>query len=192
MSEPLTIQLVYEGGGKFRTASKLDLLLAGDHFGQGEVVEMRPSKRRSLRQHNWFFHLVGAAFDNQRAGPVFDTPERLRKWLLIKVGHCTEKRFAPRAMTAEVAAWLREMHDDMDFSTDRVWIYARTAKSIAFKACDSAEMTAIADRVVDVIVDQIVPGTTRADWEPYLSEAKETARRSRVRVARAEQREAAP
>jgi len=176
-----TLRLVYEGGGRFRVASTYDLEAVELQFAAGEQVEMKPAKGRSIRQHKWFFSLVSEAFENQRAGPQFDSAERLRKWLLIKVGHCTEKRFAPRAMTADVAAWLRQQYDDMDFATDRVWIYARTAKSISFRACNSEAMCEIADRVVDVICSEVCPGTTRADWEPFVAEGRQVAQRSVAR-----------
>ena len=179
MSESL--RLVYEGGGRFRVASTYDLEAVETQFAAGEAVEMRPAKGRSLQQHRWFMQLISEAFDNQSAGPVFDNSERLRKWLLIRVGHCTERRFHPRAMTAEVAAWLRQQYDDMDFATDRVWIYARTAKSISFRACNSEAMCEIADRVVDVVCAEIVPGSSRDDWQPYLTKARDAARRSAAR-----------
>ena len=176
-----TLRLVYEGGGRFRVASTYDLESVELQFAAGEPVEVKPAKGRSLRQHRWFMQLVSEAFENQRGGPQFDNAERLRKWLLIKVGHCNEKRFAPRAMTADVAAWLRQQYDDMDFATDRVWIYARTAKSISFRACNSESMCEIADRVVDVICSEIVPGTTRETWQPYLAEGRQAAQRSAAR-----------
>ena len=163
----IEVQLVYEGEGKFGCASKFDFTLAADKLGAGEVLTARLMHKRSGRQHRWFFSMVQAAWDNQRAGPRFDTADRLRHWLLIQAGHCDEKRFEPAAMTKEVAAWLRATRDDIDFATDNRWIYARTAKSISYKACDHDTMCEIADRVVEVIMERIVPGSTHADWEPF-------------------------
>ena len=173
----LELQLVYEGNGRFRTASRFDLTLAGDKLGPGEVIDATIGKKRSAKQHRWFFAMVASAFDNQTTGPHFDDSERMRKWLLIRAGHCTEQRFAPRAMTPEVAAWLRQTYDDIDFATDGAWIYARIAKSIAWSECDGARMGDIADKVVDIICAEIVPGTTRADWEPFLREGRQSVSR---------------
>jgi len=168
----LIVNLVYEGQGRFRPASKADRLVAEERFGQGEIIEAALRKPRSRKQHNWFFAMISEAHANQTSGPLFDDSERLRKWLLIQVGHCNVMQFHPAAMSKEVAVWLRQTYDDIDFATDGRWIYAKTARSIAWKACGSAEMTAIADKVIDVICERIVPGTTRPDWEPYLPTGK--------------------
>lgn len=166
----LDLQLVYEGGGRFHTASKLDLRLSEDKLGAGEIVEAQVGKRRSSKQHRWVFAMVAAAFDNQTAGPLFDDAERLRKWLLIQAGHCDVKRFDPGAVTPAVAQWLRDTYGDIDFTTDGRWIYAKTAKSIAYAECDHDAMCRIADAMIEVIVEKIVPGSRREDWEPYVNE----------------------
>lgn len=181
MSEGL--QLVYEGGGRFRAATPADLEIA-DAIGAGKVVEVKVAKLRSVRQHRWLFSMISEAHANQRGGPDCDTPERLRKWLLIRVGHCNVKRFDPRSISKPVAAWLRQQYDDIDFSTDGRWIYAKTAKSIAFRNCGHDEACRLADAIVDVICAEIVPVSARADWEPYLREGREAARRHVERKSR--------
>lgn len=163
------LQLIHEGGGRFRCSSRLDHGLATEKFEDGERVLAKVSRPRSGRQNRWFHSMLHDAWDNQTAGPRFDTSDRLRKWALIQVGHCDVKRFPPNAITREVAAWLRATRDDIDFATDGDCIYARTARSISYKACDSAAMTAIADKIIDVITEQIVPGSMRSDWEPYIN-----------------------
>ena len=166
------LQLIYEGEGRLRTSSRVDLMIVNARFGAGEIIEARVGKKRSMKQHRWFFALVNAAYENQSAGRVFDNPERLRKWLLIKAGHCNVKRFDPRAITREVTAWLRATYDDIDFTHDGQWVYAKTARSIAFKEVGAADMAAIADKVVGVIMAEIVPGSTLADWQPFFEEAR--------------------
>lgn len=184
----LELQLIYEGNGRFRTATKLDLQLAHERFGQGEVIEAKVSKLRSRKQHRFFFAgLVKAAFDNQSAGPHFADQERLRKWLLIQAGHCNVQQFEPGAMTAAVAQWLRATYDDIDFTHDGRWIYAKTAKSISIygpTAIGGAEMTEIANRVVEIIMAEIVPGSLRSDWEPFLREANDSERRREKRKSK--------
>jgi hypothetical protein len=177
----LDLHLIYEGNGRFSTATKLDLQIVHERFGQGEVIEAKVSKLRSRKQHGWFFAgLVKAAFDNQSAGPHFTDTERLRKWLLIQAGHCNVQQFEPGAMTAAVARWLRATYDDIDFTHDRQWIYAKTAKSISIygpTAIGGAEMTEIANKVVEIIMAEIVPGSLRSDWEPFLKEATASEKR---------------
>jgi hypothetical protein len=177
----LELQLIYEGNGRFRTASRVDLTIASERFGAGEIIEASVGKRRSRKQHGWFFAMVGAAHENQSAGPLFDDAEQLRAWLLIKAGHCDVREFDPRAMTREVAAWVKQTFRAVDFTTDGRRIYAKTPRSIAFKAVGSAEMMEIANRVVDVICTDIVPGSSRADWEPFLREGSEKADRAAKR-----------
>ena len=54
-------------------------------------------------------------------------------------------------------------YDDIDFTHDGTWVYAKTARSIAFRDVDGAEMAEIADKVVGVIMTDLVPGTLRAE-----------------------------
>lgn len=176
----LIINLVYEGNGRFRTASKADLVVASDRFGQGEIIVGRVGKPRSQRQHNWFFAMISAAFENQTSGPLFDDAERLRKWLLIQAGHCDVKRFPPLAMSKDVAAWLKATRDDIDFSTDGEWIYAKTAKSISRKSCSGTELSELADKIIDIICEKLVPGSARKDWEPYVPVKKPAAKQAAV------------
>lgn len=178
----IELHLIYEGGGRFRSLTKLDLMLASDKFQQGERVLAKCTKPRSGRQNRWFHAMMHDAWDNQTAGPLFDTSDRLRKWATIQAGHCDVKRFEPAAMTREVAEWLRATYDDIDFSTDGRWIYAKTAKSISYRSCDNYVMAAVADKVVDIICEQIVPGTTRADWEPYIKSADEPKQSKRISI----------
>lgn len=182
----MELQLIYEGNGRFRTASKIDLGIANAEFGHGEVLVFKPTKKRSIRQHNWFFSMVQKAFDNQSAGPTFDDSEHLRKWLLVQIGHCEVRQWDdPRAITPSVVQFLRQEAAHVFWSHDSRRIYARKALSVSFRAVDGAEMTDIANRVVDVIMAEVVPGTTRADWEPYLKEGRQkAARRAKTTAAK--------
>jgi len=183
-----TLAMTYEGNGQFRVANRAALEHAVSFMRQGEVYQFQRIKPRSRQQHRWFFALVQAAYDNQTAGPVFGDSERLRKWLLCKANWCRTRTFPPQAMTREVAAWLREESADMDFTVDRHTgeIHAHVAKSIAYRACPHEQMCIIADKVVDIICAQIVPGTSPADWEPYRSEDERGEQVGMGRVAQAD------
>lgn len=183
------LQLIYEGNGRYRAATKLDWQISNEWFGQGEIIEVRPSKKRSRRQLGWFFSMLDSAFDNQSAGPPFDDAEQLRAWLLIKAGHCDVKAFEPGAMTREVASWLRQTFRAVDFTADSKGIYAKTPRSISIygaNAINSTEMTEIANKVAEIIMAKIVPGTTWADWQPYLDEGQRLAAAARKRAAKRE------
>ena len=162
----IELALVHESGGRFRCADKASHDVAIDKLIEGQLVRAKIYKQRSIDQHRWFFVMVEDAFHNQRAGPAFSSSEELRKWLLIRAGWCHAMTFEPEAMTVDVARWLRVKYG-LDFTHNGKNIICREAKSISFKDCDGDQMTAIADKVIDIICDQIVPGTTRSDWEPY-------------------------
>ena len=162
------LQLIHEGGGRFRCYSRLDHGLATEKFDDGERVLAKITRPRSGRQNRWLHALIHDAWDNQTAGPRYEDSEKLRKHLLIAVGHCDVQTFAPGAITPAVARWLRQNFPGLEFSADSKNIYGRIAKSISYKACDHDTMCAVADKIIDVITEQIVPGSMRADWEPYI------------------------
>lgn len=178
------IQLIYEGNGRYRAATKLDWQISNELFGQGEIIEVRPGKKRSRKQHGWFFAMLTSAYENQSAGPEFVDSEHLRAWLLIKVGHCDVAEFDPGSISRPMAAWLRKTFRAIDFTERGGKIFAKTPRSISFKSVGSAEMTEIANKVVEVIMAEIVPGTTWDDWIPYIDEGKRLAAEARKRAAR--------
>lgn len=161
------LELIHESGGRFRCSRGTDHALATGSFEDGERVLAKMSRLRSGRQNRWLHAMVHAAWENQTAGPPFEDSEKLRKHLLIAANHCDVQVFAPGAITPAVSQWLRANFPGLQFTADRTSIYGRIAKSISYKACDHDTMCAVADKVIDVICDQIVPGTARADWEPY-------------------------
>lgn len=156
------LRLRYEGNGAFRVASKLDLELAERTFQPQEFVRAKASRQRSVRQNDFFHALIEAAFDNQRGGPLLPTWRHLKSWLLIQAGHCDVTTFEPSAMTPAVAKALRATFDNVDFTHDGRRIYMKVARSVRFDGPDSDEMSAIVDRVVEIIAAHIVPGVDPA------------------------------
>lgn len=125
-------------------------------------------KPRSLRQNNLLHGLIQAAYENQRGGPQVDSWEHLKAWLLIRAGHCDERRVsidglsAPQAMTlagAVSAAIKAGGPGTLVFATSREIVF-RTARSVSFAKADSAVMQPVVDRVIDLICSEIVPGST--------------------------------
>lgn len=152
----MEVQLRYMGGGRFQSMTGQTV------FGEikiGDVLRCKITRARSNPQNRFFHSLVRHAYDNQTGdGPLLPSWEHLKYWLLIQAGHCTVQVFDPRAMTPEVAKWLRELDPAMDFTHDRNSIYAKRAKSIAFRAADQDQMNPIVDRVTEIICNDIVPG----------------------------------
>ena len=158
----LDLRLRYEGNGVFRPASKLDFEDCCRELGQGDLIRARVTRARSVSQNAYFHALIEAAWDNQRGGPQLPSWRHLKSWLLIQVGHCDVKEFDARAMTSEVAAWLRRTFDTLDFTTDGKTIFVKTAKSVSFHATGSKEMSRIVDQVTAIICTDIVPGVDPA------------------------------
>lgn len=168
----LDLRLEYVGGGQFRTRSKLDYELCCSELENGEHVRAKVTHQRSVRQNDYFHGLIEAAWENQRGGPQLPSWRHLKSWLLIQVGHCDVRQFSARAMTPDVAAYLRQQFDTVDFTTDGKSIFMKTAKSVSFKATSGDEMSEIVDKVVAIICTEIVPGV---DPETIMSMARERA-----------------
>jgi hypothetical protein len=162
-------RLIYRGGGTYQTATRLDLELAERTFQAGEECAAKVSHKRSIRQHNTFFAMVQFARDNQRSGPILPSVEHLRKWLLIKAGHYSERRFQIGEMRESQAVAVGKLLAQVLRSRDD-WVaiaydprtgefVERTAKSVRFTAVMSDEMKELFDRVAKIICREIIPGT---------------------------------
>lgn len=179
----LDLQLIHLGNGRFAASSRLDHDLAARLPING-TVRAKITQRRSSDEHRYFFAMIARAFENNRAGPSFDecpTPEHLRAWLLIKAGHCDTQTFEPRAVTAPVVRWMKAIAPMTFWSvTKDGTIIARTAKSISFSKADESVFNPIVNKVIDIIVEEVVPGTTHADWAPdkFRDDVKATRRPS--------------
>lgn len=165
----LDLQLIHLGNGRFAAASRLDHDLAAQLPVNGKV-RARITQQRSSPEHRYFFAVISRAFENNRAGPSLEecpTPEHLRAWLLIKAGHCDTQTFEPRAVTAPVVRWMKSVTPMTFWSVAKDGtIIARTAKSISFSKADESVFNPIVNKIIDIIVAEVVPGTTHADWAP--------------------------
>ena len=63
--------------------------------GQRSAISLPPADKRSGREHRTFFGVVEAAWNNWPESHSFkpETPEHLRAWLLIEVGHADEMHY---------------------------------------------------------------------------------------------------
>jgi len=144
MAEKLTLELCYNGDGSFRTSSPFDFKLAQSRLGEGELIRVSVSRGRSSKQNRLFHALIQAAFDNQVHGPMLETVDHMRAYLLIRAGHCNETRIPTAKQSAKdvvstarhMSAFLRQHYE-----------YYETAN-------------AVMQRVIDEICGNICPGTT--------------------------------
>lgn len=165
----LDLRLKYEGGGRFQTATRLDLELAEKTFEAGEECAGKITHKRSVRQNNTFHVMIQFAHDNQRAGPVLPSWEHLKQWLLIKAGHYTERRFEvgklnkiqAETIGKALAHFLRSNDGYVAVAYDPSTgeFIERKAASVRFKAVMSDDMAVLFDKVADIICREIIPGT---------------------------------
>lgn len=161
--------------GRLVPATRTDFERLSSAFDVGTVLNAKLTKRRSVPQNSYFHAVVRRAFANRVGGPSAElcpTEEHLKHWLLIEAGHCSVDQFEPEAMTPAVAAWMRRRDPTVQFFISGHRIYARTALSIAFRACGPQVFGDVVNRVLDIIVDTIVPGSTREEWEPQHFDAR--------------------
>ena len=165
----LDLRLRHEGGGRFQTATRLDLDLSSQ-LEHGETLRARITRKRSVQQNEFFHALIETAHENQRGGQIMPSWRHLKSHLLIAVGHCDEARIALHECSAATAAIvakgmtaeLRRRFDTVETSYDRRRheIVMRFAKSVAFSEVSRERMAEIVDAVTAIICSDIVPGTT--------------------------------
>lgn len=182
MADKLTLELTYGGDGSFRTASPFDYKLAQRALGEGEVIRVSVSRGRSSKQNRMFYALVQAALDHQVHGPMLETADHMKAYLLIRAGHCNESRIPLSKQSAKetmfaarrMSAFLRQHYDfcETQYDDKRSDLVLRVAKPWRFSRTDHETATAVMERVVKEICENIVPGTTP---EQLLDMAKQEA-----------------
>jgi hypothetical protein len=170
MADKLTLELVYGGDGTFRTASPFDFKLASKQLGEGELIRVSVSRGRSSKQNRMFHALVTAAWENQVHGPMLETVEHMRAYLLIRAGHMNETRIPLAKQSAKdivatarhMSAFLRQYYDycETTHDSERNHLILRVAKKWRFSKTDHDTASAVMQRVIDEICGNICPGTT--------------------------------
>lgn len=128
-------------------------------FVVGEVYRIDTVEERSSASHRHYFAAVNQAWLNlpERLSEQFDTPEKLRKYALIKVGYCDQRSIvcASKAEAHRVAAFMRPMDEYalvLPFdNTVTVW----TAKSQSLKAMDRKTFNESKQKVLDLLASMV-------------------------------------
>lgn len=179
----IKIGLRYDGNGRFYTLSRHDHEIAQEQLRQGDVFNAELTRPRSVSQTRAFHALMEEAFDNQSAGPSFETWRHLKAWVLIQLGHCEKWTFAPGSMTAEVANVLRQKFDFVDVARNsKGEIILRFAKSVAHNEVDADKMTKLFDGAISVIAREIMPGMDEEELRQHCTTMKSVAQISRVAI----------
>jgi hypothetical protein len=180
-------RLIYLGGGRYQAASRLDLELAEKTWQRGEKCAAKITHQRSVKQNNTFHLLIQYAFDNQRGGAVFENWQSLKKYLLIKAGHFSERRFqvgelkeSQAVAVGKALAQALRSRDDyvaIAYAPGAQEFIERTAKSTRFTAVMADEMGALFDKVATIICQEIIPGT---EPEELVAMAKSSCKQRRA------------
>lgn len=118
------------------------------------------AKERSVRSHNHFFAAVQEAWLNLPEGMAtqFPTFHHLRKFALIKTGHCHSETFVMTTPgdALRLAAALRRQRDDFTIITVTGCAVVRyAAKSQSEKAMGAKEFQASKQAVIDYLASLV-------------------------------------
>jgi len=154
----------YMGDGEFRSPHKTR---CDKELVTGEMLTLEVIHHRSSETHRHLFACIKNAWDNlpDDLAVYFPSPEALRKWALIQVGHCTMARLAmannAEAMTA--AALMREIDDYAEIGVNGNAVVIRRAKSIAYRAVHAKEFAAIKEGVLTTLSQLIGADVAKED-----------------------------
>lgn len=159
------LPLIYLGEGQFQAprgfAKRADRELV-----IGETLQWEIIKDRSMNSHRHYFALIAEAWANlpEQLAEDFPSPEKLRKWALIKAGYCTMTRIACRDNAAAVAACALLSGIDSfsicDISGSVVTVYRATSQSV--RAMGAKEFQISKEKVLMQISQIIGADVTQA------------------------------
>ncbi|PZQ59257.1 MAG: hypothetical protein DI570_16485 [Phenylobacterium zucineum] len=161
MSAPPTIPSRWDGEG-FYPLPRFQRT-ADEHYVVGEVYHLAVEKERSPKSHRQFFAIIRDVFDNlPESEKRWPTWEHLRKWALIKVGHCDTQTIVCRSK-AEARRWanvLMAVDTYAVITIERNIVMRFTAKSIAFTEVGHRDFQAVKDAVFRELADLIAVDPT--------------------------------
>lgn len=154
MSSESPVELVWTGE-VFRPTAPYWVRRADKQFARGEVLSMAHRAQRSSKSHN---HLFAAVEDTWRMLPPlmaerFNSPESLRKYALIKSGHCFSDSITcpSHADALRVAAFVRGNDEFAIVTVQKNVVTRYTAKSMSHTAMSKEEFRKAKDDVMDVL-----------------------------------------
>jgi hypothetical protein len=87
----MQVDLAYRGNGTFAVTDDASYALVNQKFGQGQVIRFSHDEQRSDEEHKFWFAVVRACWKSlpdKARRERWPNAEYLRKWLLVKAGHC--------------------------------------------------------------------------------------------------------
>lgn len=133
--------------------------ICAEHFQIGERCVLEVREERSYASHRQYFAAIREAWQNlpEDAAQRYDSPEKLRKWALIRGGFCEETDFVFESEKKAVAvAMMARKLDDYAIVTQKgpvVKVYRAKSQSLA--AMGKEEFQASKQAVLDILSGQI-------------------------------------
>jgi len=139
--------------------------MAVEHYVADERYMLVEHEDRSMKSHRHYFKCVSLAWENLNEAQLaqFPTPERLRKWALIKAGYRDQRTFtcASKAEAQRLAAFLAPIDPDAIISFHEASVIELKAKSQNLRAMDRAEFQQSKDAVLGVLGELIGVDVTK-------------------------------
>jgi hypothetical protein len=128
-------------------------------FGAGEVLRIVNVQERSMASHKHLFAAIHDTWANlpPLIGDRFPTDKHLRKFALIKVGHCDTHSMPCGSPDAarKMAAFIRPIDAFSIVQVRGSVVEVFTAKSIAMDAADKKTFREVKDKVLDYLASMI-------------------------------------
>jgi len=166
----IEMRVIHEGEGRFSPASHADWKTAIEEIEPRQELVARFVLPRSSQENRLLHGAIRSAYDNQRGGPMFGEEDggwkRLRAWLLCEAGHCNTETFKPGSLSecAVIALKRRDIREGVHSFWSQHQrtgeIICRTPLTIKFAVVKHPDFQPIKTRMLDLMCNVIVPGTT--------------------------------
>lgn len=139
----------------------------------GETYQLVVDEERSWPAHRRYFACVREGWKNlpENIAPLFQSPEHLRKWTLIKIGYSiSQSMVCESAKDAAVFAKIMQKQDKFIIAVHKGLVLTfYTARSQSVRHMNKADFADSSNKVLDYISAMI--SVSRADLETNADQA---------------------
>ena len=143
-----------------------------DTFEVGERVVIEVARQRSDASHKQYFAAIREAWMNlpEEAAARYDSPEKLRKWALIRCGYCEQHDFVMDSEERAIglAMVMRKLDDYAAVVVRGNIVRIYRAKSQSLTAMGKDDFEASKRHVLDILSGQIGVNRTALEREGKL------------------------
>ena len=158
MTERAPIECHWDNDGQvFRPTSPYQARRAAKDYGDGEVVRLVELPERSTASHQHFFASVEDAHASlpPLMAERFPSPEHLRKYALVKSGHCYSDSMvcSSHAEAARIASFVRARDEFSLVTVSKNVVTRYVPKSQSYRSMGKEEFAKSKDDVLRVIAE---------------------------------------